>query len=97
MSTELPVERRLKKGVEQLGGRCIKLIPWFTKGLPDRLALLPGGRVWFVETKAPKTDGTLRPGQRRWRDTLTGLGMNWCTLATREAVDRWLLERRDET
>lgn len=51
--TEKNLERKLKKEVEKLGGLCLKLVtPGFT-GIPDRLILLPGGKVWFVEVKKP--------------------------------------------
>lgn len=36
-----------------MGGWCLKLVcPGFT-GLPDRLILLPGGRMAFAELKRP--------------------------------------------
>lgn len=48
---EKQLERRLKKEVEKLGGLCLKLItPGFT-GIPDRLVIMPGGIIWFVEMK----------------------------------------------
>lgn len=51
--TEKQLEQKLKKEVEKLGGLCLKLTtPGFT-GIPDRLILLPGGKVWFVEVKKP--------------------------------------------
>jgi hypothetical protein len=51
--TEKQLEAKLKKEVEKLGGLCLKLVtPGFT-GIPDRLILLPGGKVWFVEVKKP--------------------------------------------
>lgn len=53
---EKEIERKLRDGVREMGGMCLKLVcPGFT-GVPDRLILLPGGVVAFAETK--------RPGQR---------------------------------
>ena len=50
---EKDIEKRLIKPVRALGGLCLKLeCPGYT-GMPDRLILLPGGRVLFVETKQP--------------------------------------------
>ena len=50
---EKDVERKLKKRVESMGCKCLKFeSPGFT-GVPDRLILLPGGRVAFAELKAP--------------------------------------------
>ena len=53
---EKDIERHLRDGVRALGGLCLKFVtPGFT-GVPDRIILLKGGVVAFVETK--------RPGQR---------------------------------
>ncbi|BAE74433.1 hypothetical phage protein [Sodalis glossinidius str. 'morsitans'] len=41
-------------------------------GVPDRLVVLPGGRVLFVECKAPGQKA--RPSQRREHDRLRALG-----------------------
>ena len=50
---EREVEKRLIRPIKALGGRCLKFeTPGFT-GVPDRIILLPGGRVVFVETKQP--------------------------------------------
>ena len=50
---ESVIEARLRKAVERAGGWCIKwTAPGFT-GVPDRIILMPGGRVYFAETKAP--------------------------------------------
>lgn len=50
---EKEVESRLKRPVESMGGLCLKLVcPAFT-GVPDRMILLPGAHIVFVETKAP--------------------------------------------
>lgn len=50
---ERDIEKRLIKPIRELGGLCLKFeAPGYT-GVPDRLILLPGGKVVFVETKAP--------------------------------------------
>jgi len=53
MSTsEKVLERKLREATKRLGGIAVKIgSPSFT-GLPDRLVLLPGGRIWFVEMKS---------------------------------------------
>jgi len=51
--SEAAVERRLAKEVKATGGICWKLSAAWVAGTPDRLCLLPGGRVIFVEVKAP--------------------------------------------
>ena len=49
---EQHIERVLKARVEALGGLCWKLVCPGTTGVPDRICLV-GGRVVFVEVKAP--------------------------------------------
>lgn len=51
-ANEKAVEKRLSAEVKKVGGWSIKLIPDLVAGLPDRLCLLPGGRVVFVEVKS---------------------------------------------
>lgn len=50
---ESTIEARLRKAVERAGGRCLKWVCPGHTGVPDRIILMPGGRVYFAETKAP--------------------------------------------
>ena len=43
---------------EAKGGWCIKLLSTHITGLPDRLCLLPNGKVLFVEIKTTKKKPT---------------------------------------
>ena len=50
---ERDIEKKLIRPVKDMGGLCLKFeTPGFT-GVPDRIILLPGPRVVFVETKQP--------------------------------------------
>lgn len=51
-TSEKYIERTLVKRVEALGGLCIKLLTNHFLGLPDRMVLLPGGKMLFVELKS---------------------------------------------
>ena len=69
---ERDIEKQLIRPVRKLGGLCLKFVtPGFT-GVPDRLILLPGGRIVFVETKQPGKKE--RPRQRYVQDLLRRLG-----------------------
>lgn len=48
------IEQRLVREVKALGGICPKLVAPSFVGMPDRLILLPGGRIAFAELKAPR-------------------------------------------
>ena len=51
-SKENRVEQRLVNGVKALGGVTFKFISPGAAGVPDRVVILPGGTVHFVELKA---------------------------------------------
>ena len=48
---ESAIEARLVRMVRELGGLCFKFVSPGNPGVPDRLIILPGGRVVFVELK----------------------------------------------
>ena len=50
---EASVEARLRKMVERAGGKCLKWTCPGHTGVPDRIILMPGGRIYFAELKAP--------------------------------------------
>lgn len=54
IESEKLLERKLKAKVEGVGGFCIKMVTLHIIGLPDRICLLPGGRVVFAEIKTTK-------------------------------------------
>lgn len=50
---EKAIEQKLTKKVKAINGLCLKLTcPGFV-GMPDRLVLLPEGKIGFVEVKRP--------------------------------------------
>ena len=50
---ENQIEAKLKQMVEKQGGIAPKFVSPGLSGMPDRLVLLPGGHMAFVEVKAP--------------------------------------------
>ena len=51
--SEKEVEQRLVVAVKAAGGWCTKFISPGINGMPDRIVLMPGGCIAFVEVKAP--------------------------------------------
>lgn len=91
---EKELEKKLVEAVEAKGGRCIKWTSPGTTGLPDRIVLLPGGRVAFVELKRPRggRKGSLQP---YWQRVLVYLGFRHWWVYTEADIDA-LLERMEE-
>lgn len=50
---EKTIEQKFRAAVKAVGGVAVKFTSPGFDGMPDRLALLPGGRMAFVEVKAP--------------------------------------------
>lgn len=50
---EKTIEQKFRAAVKAAGGLALKFASPGFDGVPDRLALLPGGRMAFVEVKAP--------------------------------------------
>lgn len=90
MVYESDIESHLVREVRKRKGKCIKLHTLSEEGLPDRMVLLPGGRVIFVELK--RIGGVLSPMQIMQHKKFKRLGhevqLAWC----KEDVDRILEE-----
>ncbi|ADZ41829.1 TPA: VRR-NUC domain-containing protein [Yersinia enterocolitica] len=66
------IEDHLVKEVKKVGGIAYKFISPGRRSVPDRLVLLPGGKVIFVECKAPGEKPTA--AQLREHEKLRALG-----------------------
>ena len=69
---EKQIESKLVKAVRAAGGVCPKFVSPGTDGMPDRLVLLPGCHIGFVEVKAPGKEP--RPLQTQRHKQLRALG-----------------------
>lgn len=72
---ESDIERKLVDMVKWHDGMCLKWNCPGWAGVPDRIALLPGGRITFVELKRPN-HGRIAKRQEWWRDRLHLLGFD---------------------
>lgn len=88
--TENTVEGYLRKKVRAVRGKCYKFICPGHVGAPDRICIFPGGRVYFVETKAP--GGKPRPAQLAFHRELAELGVAVRVIDTREKVRAFVEE-----
>ena len=69
---ERAIERHLIHEVKRRNGLALKFVSPGISGVPDRIVLLPRGKMAFVELKAPGE--TLRPLQVKRKNQLEMLG-----------------------
>ena len=69
---EKTVESKFSIAVKAKGGLAVKFTSPGFNGMPDRLVMFPGGRIAFVEVKAPGE--TPRPLQRSRHRLLRRMG-----------------------
>lgn len=50
---ESMIESRLRQETKKRGGMALKFVSPGMNGVPDRIVLMPGGKMAFVELKAP--------------------------------------------
>jgi Holliday junction resolvase len=89
---EKDVERKLVRGIRNQGGMCRKFVSPGWAGAPDRIVLLPGGRMYFIEMKRPGEEP--EPLQQHRIEELQALGFNARAINTEEDVNIFLKEVR---
>ena len=87
---EKTVEAKLVKAVKKMGGLAPKFISPGLDGVPDLLVLLHGGRMAFIELKAPGKE--MRPLQVRRKSQLEALGFLVYCIDSPEQIGRILRE-----
>lgn len=93
MEHEKDTEPYLCKQIKRLGGRAYKFISPGCAGVPDRIVILPGGRIFFVETKSEGRTSTAL--QRKIQCELRKLGCTvYSDIDTKQKVNAIL---RNET
>lgn len=88
--TEKLIEDYLVKKVKSLKGKAYKFISPGNIGVPDRMVLLPGGIIFFVELKSPKGKPTTI--QTRQIENIKFLGQRVFIANSFEMVDEILKE-----
>lgn len=85
--SESEVESYLRRLAESHGGECVKFLPDYKRGWPDRILLLPGGKQVWVETKKP-VGGVVSAAQKVAHIRLRRLGQRVELVWTKEDADR---------
>lgn len=87
---EKQIEKKLIAAVNGMGGICPKLVSPGMDGMPDRMILLPGARIAFVEVKA--SGRKPRPLQLRRHEQLRTLGFSVYVLDNPEQIPGMIRE-----
>ena len=82
------IERKLREAVSQMGGEAIKFYSAYNTGVPDRLVLMPGGKVSFVELKSTGKKPTKL--QSACHAKLRKLGFEVSVIDTQTGLDEYL-------
>lgn len=85
---EKTIEGYLRDETRKNGGLSMKWVSPGNNGVPDRIVFLPGGRVVFVELKAPGKKPTQL--QKYQHERLRSLGQLVVIIDSKEKVDKLL-------
>ena len=91
---EKEIEQKLMRKVKKRGGICPKFISPGHDGMPDRLVLMPGGKMAFVELKAPGRKP--RPLQIARHEKLRSLGFRVYVIDEEDQIEKVLDEIRGD-
>ena len=86
---EVKVEHWLVERVEAVGGFCPKWVDTSRRGAPDRIVMLPGRPVTFVELKRP-VNGAVSKHQQQYHRDIVAAGQRVLVLNSIEAVDEFI-------
>lgn len=87
---EKQIERKLINATKNMGGIAVKLVSPGFDGMPDRIVLLPGGHMGFVEVKAMGCKP--RPLQEARHGLLRRLGFKVYVLDDEQQIEQILRE-----
>lgn len=82
------IERKLRESVKKMGGIALKLVSPNHRGVPDRLVLMPGGKVSFAEIKTTGKKPT--PLQVKSIEMLRELGFEVEVIDSQDGLDKFL-------
>ena len=91
---ESKIEKKLVSMVRKQGGRCLKFVSPGNAGVPDRIVMMPHGKIHFVELKAPGEKP--RPLQVAVHGEFKILGFNVEVINTLEGVEAFARKLDEE-
>lgn len=85
---EREVETYLRNEVKKAGGKAYKFESPGNDGVPDRIVIFQGNRIYFVELKRP--GGKPRPLQIKKMNELRSFGCKVGVIDTKKKVDNFV-------
>ena len=85
---ESGIEKHLTQQVKESGGWALKFKSPGVAGVPDRIVLFPGGKIFFAELKS--TGAKARPLQLAVHRKLRHLGFDVYVIDSKEQVEEVL-------
>lgn len=92
--SEKALEARLVREIEARGGMALKYTSQFHRGIPDRIVLMPYGRLYFVELKSTGKKPTKLQVHALKR--LSGLGYYVDIIDNSEGLEKFLKQVDDD-
>lgn len=91
---EKDIEAWMTDQVKRLGGLSLKFVSPGNPGVPDRIYIFPGGRIYFVELK--KELGRLSGVQKWQRERFQKMGCRFYVVKGMESAKRFIKELEHE-
>ena len=85
---EKDIENYLRTQVKKLGGIAYKFISPGNVGVPDRIIIMPNGKIYFVELKTDK--GKLTELQNRQINMIKSLGQEVVVVYGKSGADEFI-------
>ena len=85
---ESKLERKLVSEIKRRGGQAVKWTAPGERGVPDRIVIMPHGKIYFVELKGE--GGKVHPLQARWIGKLIKLGHKAQVVGSEQELDEFL-------
>lgn len=85
---EVALENYLRMKVQRMGGTVVKMMAGADKGIPDRLVMIPFGRIYLVEMKT--SVGKPSAKQIVWHDRARKMGHVVHVINTRDKIDNFV-------
>lgn len=91
---EKDIEQYLVKQAKAAGGKAYKFVSPGNNGVPDRIVMLPGGKIAFAELKAPgKKPTALQVNQQRF---IRNQGLPVTVIDSKEGADSLIAKMQTE-